>query len=227
MPTELGNPVEWSRSANWEIGNYALKNIGFDEIFFTGGPPSTTKERARYIENQPNATSGPTSTNSADSLVFVISPDVSHPREVTCIDIDGDLATANNYISMPSPLKDDFTKNNFGWDVDRSSVVTFPGLSTESQSLLAQCSLRMANPESAKFLLNHFRVCLQVHCLYGDVHNEYGPTSITNRLDLWAEGVPDDDKDTLDVAIRASRISMGLLAAQEASNDSSSETVVY
>ncbi|KAG7098200.1 hypothetical protein E1B28_000168 [Marasmius oreades] len=127
---------------------------------------------------------------------------------------------------LPTALVDDFHLNNFGYDLEVNRFITFRGISPSSEALLQDCELKATTPGNTDwaYIARHFRVCLRVHCHYGDICAELGWREIAARAEKWDEdGIPDSDRDVMDVAIRQWNLQTAAHLSLRYSEDSDSE----
>ncbi|KAK7016178.1 hypothetical protein VNI00_018979 [Paramarasmius palmivorus] len=132
--------------------------------------------------------------------------------------LDSHSTVPQNTITLPSTLVNEFKRNNFTVDIFRKNrIITFPKISAESEAFLDACSLTL-EPSNIPFVQTHFRLCLWVHCLDGNVYPEYA-AEIDERVELIEEeGVTMDDNDPLNVALRRWYLSQAMDDLQGSDN---------
>ncbi|KAI3611479.1 hypothetical protein WG66_002233 [Moniliophthora roreri] len=126
-----------------------------------------------------------------------------------------------NLIQLPSALVDDFKKNKFAIDVVRQNrLVTFPGISPETDILLRSYTFTLYS-SNVPFLRTHFRLCLRLHCLAGDIFPEY-EAQVDDRLESIdtssGYGVHQAHEDPLDIALRQWLLSQAMSELDYAQN---------
>ncbi|KAJ3724714.1 hypothetical protein C8R42DRAFT_460242 [Lentinula raphanica] len=191
------SPVNWDNKLEWTIGNYTVKEIRLRDVYCTSGPKYTLQQ---FVER------------GKARLERGLDVGIEH------LSIDGEV------VALPSVLVDAFLNNMFGIDVVNMipTFLKFPGLSSESSHFLDMCSV--SKGFNMRFIMNNLRHCLQVHCLNGDVVDDFGRGAIDARLESWNEEIPSRDEDMLDAVIRADWIKQAMLIELERQGDKESDT---
>ncbi|KAG7098185.1 hypothetical protein E1B28_000153 [Marasmius oreades] len=229
LPTNMADePVSWTTPANWTPGNYAFKyfRLGDDYLYYC---PARQLVHWFFGDKtlSPNGMAPSFSIKHRDtdlniSLIYIIpnagwfiDRDTGSSAEVTdrpkqtkrspYYGTSGWRTDPANVIILPSALVDDFYLNNFGYDIEVNRFIAFRGISPSSEALLQDCELKATTLGNADwaYIARHFRICLRVHCHYGDIGAELGLSKIAARAEKWdRDGIPDSDRDVIDVAIR-------------------------
>ncbi|KAJ3762832.1 hypothetical protein EV360DRAFT_66783 [Lentinula raphanica] len=190
------SPVNWDSEAEWVTGNYTVKEIRLRDVYCTSGPKYTLQQ---FVERgKARLERGLPQMKVLVTIEWKVTPhtpglDVG----IEHLSIDGEV------VALPSVLVDAFLNNMFGIDVVNMipTFLKFPGLSSESSHFLDMCSV--SKGFNMRFIMNNLRHCLQVHCLNGDVVDDFGHGAIDARLESWNEEIPSRDEDMLDAVIRA------------------------
>ncbi|KAG7098186.1 hypothetical protein E1B28_000154 [Marasmius oreades] len=231
LPTNMAEkPVSWTTPVNWTPGNYAFKYFRLGDDYLYNRPPLRVVDW--FFDDETLSAKGMTpsfsvkhkNSNLETSLIYIL-PNASwfidgindssseevtdRPRQTKrpslCYGTSGWRTDPANAIMLPSALVDDFHLNNFGYDIEVNRFIAFRGISPASEALLQDCELKATTPGNSDraYIARHFRVCLRVHCHYGDIGAELDWSKIAARAEKWDnDGIPDSDRDVMDVAIR-------------------------
>ncbi|KAG7098208.1 hypothetical protein E1B28_000176 [Marasmius oreades] len=255
LPTNMADkPVSWTTPANWTPGNYAFKYLRLDDDYLYNRPPKRVVDWLCDDDSETLTPKGIAhsfsithkDSNLKTSLIYIL------PNAGWFIDGINDSSSEKatdrlkkteprspyygtygwrsdpaNAIMLPSALVDDFHLNNFGYDLEVNRFITFRGISPSSEALLQDCELKVTTPGNVDwaYIGRHFRVCLRVHCHYGDICAELGGwREIAARAEKWgSDGIPDSDRDVMDVAIRQWNLQTAAYLRLRYSEDSDSE----
>ncbi|KAI3611336.1 hypothetical protein WG66_002227 [Moniliophthora roreri] len=183
-------PVEdiaWNRDQNldqpWEPGNFRI--IDIDDGYYgcngtVGASPIQIWEKRQGMipainGHHPTCIVQPASSSelihASKQVIWIVPPGYCNAMNDS---LDQDRAQKpENLIQLPSALVDDFRKNKFTIDIVRQNrLITFPGISPEAETLLKSCSFTLEE-RNGSFLRAHFRLCLWLHCLAGNILPEY------------------------------------------------------
>ncbi|KAG7098206.1 hypothetical protein E1B28_000174 [Marasmius oreades] len=254
LPTNIAETsVNWTTPANWTPGNYAFKYLRLCDDYlynyparevvhwFVGDKTLTPKGIAPSFAIKHKDSSLET------SLIYILphagwfvdrDPDsdgsseeeeeTNRPKRIKQRSpYSGWRSDPANAIILPSALIDDFHLNNFGYDIEVNRFIAFRGISPSSEALLPDCELKATTTPGNidwAYIGQHFRVCLRVHCHYGDICAELGWSKIAARAQKWdRDGIPDSDHDVMDVAIRQWNLQTAAYLSLHYSEDSDSE----
>ncbi|ESK89585.1 hypothetical protein Moror_8656 [Moniliophthora roreri MCA 2997] len=215
-------PVEdiaWNRNQDldqpWEPGNFRLIDESGGYYGCADSPVINDHNSTCII--QPPHPSEP--THASKHVAWIVPPDY-------CNALNGNLdqdrvQKPENLIQLPSALVDDFKKNKFAIDVVRQNrLVTFPGISPETDILLRSYTFTLYS-SNVPFLRTHFRLCLRLHCLAGDIFPEY-EAQVDDRLESIdtssGYGVHQAHEDPLDIALRQWLLSQAMSELDYAQN---------
>ncbi|KAK1225186.1 hypothetical protein PQX77_011866 [Marasmius sp. AFHP31] len=204
-------PLDWEKSTeDWEPGNYALTRRFYGDPYWTCGYTPRPISQILHVTHQASLHDAmiiPSDIITPPSFILTTGRATEEMCQIHIKPLTRhceDSSDPDNRIILPVMLKQDFYDNNFGYDWEVKRFVVFPSASEATKDYLNKWQLKATPGADPYFLTEHFLRCLQVHCLSGDLSQQYDASDVYDRKLQWKEkGPPESDEDNLDTAMRA------------------------